>query len=237
LRYIIIDIGNTSVKLGVFDNESLVKMNRYSLSDFDPFNFLEEKDSPIIISASGNGFPYDFSSFSNCLWFNYQTKIPIKLNYKTPETLGLDRIASSVGAYSSNQDSLIIDLGTCVTYDLVDRHGFYQGGHIVPGIDMRFKAMKDYTNKLPYISDWRETWGDRNGIGKSTYECLSLGIKESMRMEISGMMNHYKETYPDLRIFVTGGDAVFFDKEFKNSIFAVPELVLIGLQKILQHNI
>ena len=237
MKSIVVDIGNTSVKVAAFENQSLVSFNRLQEEKINLSKFCEDYDVPVIISPTGNLNKVDFTGFEKVLLFNNVTPLPIKLNYQTPETLGLDRIAAAVGAYSKNKNTLVIDFGTCVTYDLIDRHGVYQGGFILPGIDMRLKAMNDFTDKLPYVYDWRDNWKTINGIGKSTYECLLSGVKESMHMEIFQMIHLFEKEFADLRTIYTGGDADFFDKELKNSIFAMPKLVLDGLNKILLHNI
>ena len=237
MKSLVVDIGNTSVKVAVFENQSLVSFDRFQEQKVNLSEICKDFSIPVIISPTGNLNKVDFSSFEKVLIFSHETPLPIVLNYKTPETLGLDRMAAAVGAFSDEQNTLVIDFGTCVTYDLIDRHGTYQGGFILPGIDMRLKAMNNYTDKLPYIQDWRNNWSESNGVGKSTYECMLNGVKETMHMEISQMMHLFEKDFPDLRTIYTGGDADFFDKELKNSIFALPELVLSGLNKILLYNI
>jgi len=162
------------------------------------------------------------------------TLLPITLNYKTLETLGKDRIALAVAAAQlyPHKNVLIIDAGTCITYDFIDKHKEYQGGSISPGIQMRFKALNTFTDKLPLINPTDNV----ELLGKSTSESISSGVMNGVYSEIDGIIDKYKINFPDIEVILTGGDIIYFDKKLKNNIFANSNLVLKGLNMILDYN-
>lgn len=164
---------------------------------------------------------------------DHTTKIPITLAYETPETLGPDRIALAVGANHMfpNQDNLIIDVGTCVTFDVIDRNGNFKGGTIAPGLTMRMKAMAQMTKSLPDISEeWQSINTQR--YGKTTKQSLLNGSFGGLLHEIKGMIETVKEDFASINIILTGGDANFFDSRIKAHIFAGSKIVEIGLYRI-----
>ena len=152
--------------------------------------------------------------------FDHTSQIPVRIGYHTPHTLGLDRIAAVVGASMEcpGRPVLIVDAGTCVTYDLLTADGTFVGGNIAPGIRLRLLAMHEHTGKLPLVSDS----GEIPEIGFST--------------EIEGYMARLNEVYPDLFVFLTGGDALKLAAKIKSRIFVNENLVLTGLNRILQEN-
>ena len=162
------------------------------------------------------------------------TPLPVKNLYQTPKSLGKDRIAAVTGAWSMfpRRNILVIDAGTCITYDFINQQGEYPGGGISPGIRMRFKAMHTFTGKLPLIEpeDFDEL------IGKSTTESLLSGVYNGVTGEIREMVRLYREKYGDVMVLITGGDHELLNNKLKISIFAVPELVLLGLNEILDYN-
>jgi type III pantothenate kinase len=166
---------------------------------------------------------------------NRNLSLPIQNHYQTPDTLGMDRLAGACGAHAlfPTQNCLVIDAGTCVTFDFVDGSGVYYGGGISPGLHMRFKAMHTFTAKLPLISP-------KAGvplIGASTEASMQSGVVNGMIAEMEGIIARYAGKYAELRVILCGGDAGFFENQLKASIFASPELVLIGLNSILIHNV
>ena len=238
---LVLDIGNTRVKAALFEGKNLVE---YFILEKNPLAQLKKiaSDFPnirfsIVSSVVSHSKEYInlLQHRTNCIELNYNTKLPITLNYATPETLGKDRIAAAVGAFSlfKNQNVLAIDAGTCVKFDFVSKDGVYEGGSISPGLEMRFKALSTFTNKLPLVSSVQETV---SLIGKSTLESILSGVQNGIVNEILGMINEYKLLYPDLKTVLSGGDTGFFEVALKNSIFASPNLVLIGLNEILLEN-
>jgi type III pantothenate kinase len=159
--------------------------------------------------------------------------VPFFIDYGTPQTLGMDRVAAVAGAlyHFPGQASLVIDMGTCVTYDFINKEGHYLGGAISPGLKMRLRAMHDYTQKLPLaeLSDAPEEF-----IGSSTVACLQSGAYFGLLGEINDTVERYEGRFGTLNVLLCGGDTPLFDKHTKKSIFAAPDLVLFGLHKILQ---
>lgn len=169
------------------------------------------------------------------LYVDSSVLLPFCVAYETPETLGSDRIAGVAGAYSlyPAQNCLVINAGTCLTTDFIGKNAVYEGGSISPGINMRFKALNTFTARLPLVEEKDPV----TLTGKSTSEAIKSGVVNGMLAEIKGMIDFYRLVYPDCRIIITGGDSFFFDRNLKADIFAVPELVLIGLNFILEYNV
>ena len=235
---IAVDSGNTYSKIGWFDGDVLVRhKTRLVWTELMEEIRNEPPDSIIYSSVSSS-----VEEFKNGLLLDVpildltsQTPIPIKKDYKTPETLGADRIAAAIGAnwLFPNEDLVVIDMGTCITYDLVDRAGVFQGGIISPGMKMRFMAMHSFTKRLPLI----EPTMSSVFIGKSTREALESGVMNGVLAEMEGIIERYRHTSPSLRVVICGGDVPFFETRLKPTIFAVSELVLIGLNRILRYNV
>ena len=232
----IIDQGNTFVKLAVFEQEMVdykvvEEINEKIIDAFLSNHSIKQA----IISSVKNEVATELLKKYNLLQLSPTTPLPLKINYKTPKTLGLDRISAIVGAklkYPKN-DILVIDMGTCITYDFIDNTSVYYGGSISPGFQMRFKALSHYTEKLPLITPDNER---PSLIGDSTETAITSGIFNGLEGEINGIIQHYLKQYPALKIVVTGGDANRFDLEPKNRIFADEFLVLNGLNEILNYN-
>jgi len=169
------------------------------------------------------------------LLLTYQTPLPIGNFYQTPRTLGLDRIAAAVGAWSlqPGKTLLIIDMGTAVTYDLVRDDGVYLGGNIAPGVHLRLKALNQFTDQLPLVAPE----SDFLQIGNDTQTAILGGVMQGIVYEVNGYFSDLQRRYSNLFVFLTGGDLFYFDGKLKNSIFACKNLVLIGLNRILQYNV
>ena len=232
---LIIDQGNTSTKLAFFEGNEIVEKLAFRKEEFDRVQEIinnrgQEIDS--VISANVTNHIFNYSSIP-VIQFSNKTPIPIGNKYETPETLGADRLANAVGGHSLNPDgnSLIIDLGTCVKYDLVI-DGEYLGGNISPGLSMRYNALNHFTDKLPLLQSENFDYN----FGVNTESSLRNGAQHGLYHEINGFIERYSDQFPGLTIFMTGGDAKFFDKEYKNPIFANSNLTLIGLNEILKHN-
>ena len=161
-------------------------------------------------------------------------KVPLTNKYKTPNTLGKDRLAGVIGVTSlyPKKDILVFDAGTCLTMDFVNKKGEYIGGRISPGIEMRYKALHTFTDKLPLGQKEKTT----PIIGDDTHSSIASGVQQGILAEVKSIISEYKLRNPDTIVVVTGGDCFFFEKELKNSIFANPNLVLIGLNEILDYN-
>lgn len=235
---LVIDSGNTSTKVAIFTQENLLE-KRVLTGAGEVENFLRhiKADSLIVSSVSAD------ADYLMNLATHVRTKIkltptlPLPVNnfYRTPNTLGVDRIAGACGAIQlfPSKNTLVIDAGTCITYDFVDSHHNYHGGGISPGLAMRFKAVHTFTAKLPLVVPE----ADPDLIGNSTETSIQSGIVLGMIDEIDGIIARYRAKYPELQVILCGGDAPFFENQLKASIFACPNLVLIGLNRILLHNV
>ena len=168
------------------------------------------------------------------LYVTGQTPAPVAVLYRTPATLGPDRLAAVVGAVTlqPGRPLLVVDAGTCVTYELVDAAGRYVGGNISPGLDMRLSALREHTARLPLVAPM----GDIPAMGYDTETAIRAGVVRGIQFEIEGYIRHYREKYPDLFVFLTGGNRLNFDTRLKNCIFADKYLVPRGLDRILEYN-
>ena len=171
---------------------------------------------------------------SNCIDLSSETKIPFTNLYKTPKTLGVDRIALIAGAIQlkNNQNTLVIDAGTCITYDFVNTKNEYFGGAIAPGINMRYKALNKFTANLPLLKP--KTIFEK---GNTTKNAIHKGVINGVFLEIEGVIKQYLDKYDNLTIVLTGGDTNFLAGLLKSSIFANPNFLLQGLNYILNYNL
>ena len=168
------------------------------------------------------------------LRFSPDTPVPITNRYRTPETLGSDRIAAVIGASSlkPGKDLLIIDAGTCITYEVIDARGNYWGGNIAPGMQMRLRALHEFTARLPLV----DAEGEVPGMGYNTETAIRSGVLRGMKYEIEGYIKSMRSKFPHLLVFLTGGDHINFDTNIKNIIFSDKYIVPRGLNKILDFN-
>jgi type III pantothenate kinase len=236
---LIIDIGNSLAKLALFQNREIQHVVRCSIGDIQPeverylsaFNV-----SNVAISNVGNKTALQFihSYNINVLDISVNLDLPIDINYKTPNTLGIDRICGAVGSHAQypNNPVLSIDIGTCITYDLVVNHT-YLGGGISPGYASRLNAMHDYTERLPRL----EPTPISSRFGTNTNDSMYFGAGYGTLCEINGMIKHFRSIYHDLKVILTGGEHSFFEQHVENPIFAAPNLVLEGINEILLHQI
>ena len=161
------------------------------------------------------------------------TPVPIGNDYLSPATLGVDRLAAAVGAVDvlGYKDCLIVDFGTAITIDLVE-NGVFRGGNISPGVRTRFRALHDYTSRLPQC----EATDEILSLGRTTQQAIEQGVMEGITHEIEGYIRAFSLKNDKLTLIFTGGDANFFVKRIKNAIFAKCDLVLCGLNRILEYN-
>ena len=230
-----IDIGNSEIKVGLFRDGKLFKTEKVendSLINYLIQNSVEEvivstvRRQDELIGELGR-------QYQNLLFLNSDTHLPIKIDYRTVSTLGVDRIAAAVGAVTQFDGPLVvIDAGSCITCDVVDEHRIFLGGTISPGLQMRLQAMHNFTANLPLLK-LREPG---QLVGKSTDEAMISGAINGARKEIVGYLQEYKIQFPDLKVIICGGDRFFFDKINELDIFVLPNLVLEGLYAILKFN-
>lgn len=241
---LVIDIGNTLTKLAIFEQAKLTFEQSYTseppLADLTAAYPIGQaiyssvkKETPAWLET--------LSQTMSVIKFTASMAAGITNRYITPQTLGVDRIAAVAGAWHlyPGQSSLVIDGGTTITYDWVDINGNYFGGSISPGLNMRYKALNNYTGGLPLID---ADAGFNMQYGNSTATAIQSGVQNGLKYELTGFIEDYKKHNTKLNIILTGGDSDFFDTLLKNSIFAPcikiePHLVLIGLNAaLLQDN-
>ena len=239
---LVIDIGNTLTKLAVFDKDEIISsqtaenVSKQLLSSL----FAEfPKINTAIISSVKNLDDWVINYLSNLVKLvvlDHNIQLPYTNKYETQTTLGRDRIAAVAGAIIllPYENTLVIDAGTCITYDVVTAEKIYLGGGISPGIKMRFEAMHTFTGKLPLIEPEQNHHIEL--IGNTTKDSILSGVQNGVLEEVDGIINSYKNQFSGLKVIVTGGNYKYFDKYLKNNIFAAPNLVLIGLKKILDFN-
>jgi len=238
IMYLIIDIGNTRVKAAVFKEDKITEIIHFHITDFEIILAeISEKYSikKALVSAVGKLSKKSKSllhSLFDCVELNAQTKLNFTNAYATPNTLGVDRIALAVAAVANytNKNVLVIDAGTCVTFDFVTAKAVYLGGAISPGVQSRYKALHDYTQNLPLL----EKKVSKNFIGNSTNTSIHSGVTNGISREIDGVIAQYKETYKKLTVVLTGGDADFLAGQLKSSIFVRPFFLIEGLFTILK---
>ena len=235
---LVVDYGNSAAKVGIFDNENL--MEKHTFADEDELlRFLNKLNVEHLIVSSVKTDAQQIIKWVNhnglSMVLNYRLPLPVKNRYSTPETLGMDRLAAVCGARQLFEDEncLVIDAGTCITFDILDKGGNYFGGAISPGLQMRFQALHTFTAKLPLIS----ASDNPRLIGTSTETCIQSGVINGVIAELDGIIEQYAAKYDDLQVLLCGGDTYFFEKKLKASIFASPELVLVGLNSILIYNV
>jgi type III pantothenate kinase len=236
-----VDIGNTCVKLAFFGDKKMSGFQRFAESDSGLFfDFLKNKGVNRAIVSSVTELPSGWIQklggfIPFVMEFTTHSKIPVKNLYQTASTLGADRLPTVIAASEAcpGSDVLVIDAGTCIKYNFMNRGGEYLGGAISPGIQMRFRALHTFTSRLPLIEP--EPCFDKF-IGGSTRECILSGVQMACLGEMREFIRLYQEQYPGLKVFLTGGDQAFFEKRLKNCIFADPYLVLKGLNSILNFN-
>jgi type III pantothenate kinase len=231
----LIDAGNSLIKLGVYKKGEVILVHYFI--DLSSLKQQLEPNVPIAISSVLNSdFEQDFKKYENPIFcINHEVKLPFKIKYLTPNTLGIDRICNVAGIFNSNQftNRLIIDIGTCIKFDFLNDKNEYEGGSISPGLKLRYKALNLFTDKLPLI----ETSDKVNLIGNSTESSIQSGVQNGIESEINGLISKYIEKYNDLSIYITGGDAHYFDLVQKNDIFADEILTLKGILEIYLLNV
>lgn len=237
---LIVDIGNTRVKVALTEGDRVVEeraAERFSPALLTPF--LEGCGVRRAIVSSTREEPGEAAAMLRShgvevLVFTSQTPVPLGIEYRTPETLGRDRVAAAVGATAlfPGRDVLVVDFGTAVTVDLVTADGVFRGGFISPGLGMRFRALHDYTARLPLCAPTDETLA----AGDSTRTAVEQGVMQGLVYEIEGHIRCMEAKIGNLSVIFTGGDAKYFVKRIKNTIFANCDLVFCGLNRILEYN-
>jgi type III pantothenate kinase len=238
---LIIDAGNTLVKIAVFDRDKMIYRRETEASDAilaakqtcDNF----PRISWAIVSSVNRLDPkiiIVLSVFCKVHQLSHRSKVPFKNSYATPNTLGVDRMALATAAFYHNPkgNTLVIDAGTCITYDLVNDYGEYLGGGISPGLGMRYRALNQQTANLPLLAP-EELF---DFIGNATESSIHTGVINGLCHELDGFITQYRSRFLHLTVILTGGDAQFLSKRLKNTIFADSNFLLLGLNYLLEYN-
>jgi type III pantothenate kinase len=238
---LILDLGNTNQKLALFRNDSLIELRQFPKIGIKQIREIAGQNKEKIHCILSSVVDYKeslvkyLSANFRFLILDENTPLPVVNKYQTKLSLGMDRLAAAVAGHHlfPGQNVLIINAGTCITYDFLNSAGEYLGGAISPGIRMRFNALHTFTRKLPLI----EFTGEVNLIGNDTAVSIHSGVFNGIIAEIEGITERYSEKYPNLKTILSGGDLNYFDKRLKISTFAVPNIVIHGLQQILAFNV
>ncbi len=242
---LVIDIGNTFTKIAVFKQDELLHAGQFQTLDTDVLMSavrMHQIDEAIISSVKKDKEKWQakLSETVPVVYFNTTMSGKVINHYQTPLTLGADRLAGVIGAHHlfPGINNLVIDAGTCITYDWIDADGNYYGGSISPGLNMRYKALSYYTAGLPELSA-DKTFSE--SFGNDTTTAIRSGVQNGIKYELQGFIESYKKAGENMNIILSGGDSIFFDTLLKNSIFAPyvknePYLVLKGLNAALQNN-
>jgi type III pantothenate kinase len=235
---IVIDQGNTSLKVALFERNALSHVFHYKFLTEEIIQKIISEHSPeagILCSVKRidlGAISYLRSHIPCYFELNKDIALPFILDYKTPHTLGADRVAAAVGAFSQkpNENLLVIDIGTAITFDFVEKAGRYKGGNISLGPELRFKTLNHYTDKLPLLNEK----GDIPPLGYDTETAIRSGVIYGIVREIDSYIEDYKKNY-NVFTFLTGGYSFYFESKLKNPIFADENLVLKGLNEILNY--
>jgi type III pantothenate kinase len=237
-----LDIGNTRIKCAVFENNNLLEFFAFEEEDLQKkiLTIIEKynKIEVLVVASVRKTDEKALLFLENRLkveWITRKSLFPFKNKYKTPTSLGIDRMILASGAVLQfpNQNRLVIDAGTCITYDFIDYQNKYIGGAISLGLRLRYKALHNFTAKLPLL----ETKDPDQYIGSSTAESLHSGVVNGLLYEIEGFLKRYEADYSKFTIILTGGDAVFLAKRLKNTIFANSNFLLESLHHTYQYKI
>lgn len=240
---LIVDGGNTVVKIAVFKGvECVFTLKSDYLSWYENLKKIIEKYPKVykaissLVSAVDQERLEFFFNKNNIKYLSltHKTPIPFKNKYQTPYTLGVDRIALMASAVSQfkNKNCLVIDAGSCITYDFINSENEYHGGTISLGLQMRYKSLHEFTAKLPLLSPQHSN----SFIGRTTDEAIHSGVTLALITEIEGVIKYFSNKYPKMIVILTGGDADFLSKRLKNSIFVLPNFLTEGLNHILDYN-
>ena len=233
---LVIDIGNTRIKAAVFDGKKLIACHIIKSFKESSFTALINRyaiRAVIFSSVVKEEKILGASEILQVFYLNHNTALPIVNDYATPATLGTDRLANACGAalLFKNKNCLTLDAGTCLKFDLITADAHYKGGAISPGLNMRYKALHDYTGRLPLV---KQT--DNVALtGNTTQTSIASGVQNGIIAEAEYLIAEYKKLYKGLKVVVTGGDMTFFADRLKTHIFAAPDLTLVGLNSILNY--
>ncbi|GAA4390353.1 type III pantothenate kinase [Hymenobacter koreensis] len=241
---LVLDIGNTAAKFGCFRGSAVEEVGTVaSVEEWKQVVVRVKAEQVLLASVAGpaEAWAEDLpaSVTKTTVFRPGHTPVPVQNAYATPETLGADRLAAAVGAayLLPARNLLVLDAGTCLKYDLVTEEGTYQGGSIAPGLQMRLRAMHAFTDRLPeLVLPGSEATTALPLTGTDTRSAMLSGALNGAAAELNSIVDEYRAQFPSLAVALTGGDAAFFESRLKGRTFVFPELVLLGLHRILVHN-
>lgn len=237
MQNIVLDIGNTLYKIALFRGNQLLEAFETESEEACFAQIQRYQAEYVLISSVRKNLEKLLEKirplFKEVFVLSHELPVPIINKYQTPETLGMDRLAAAIGAKSffPEKPCLVIDLGTCITYDFVSAENEFLGGMIAPGVRMRLAAMHHFTQKLPLL-DWQPE-KEVPITATNTQEAILSGAVNGVKGEIYSVRTYYQMLHPDLQTILCGGDSLYFENIKKGNTFAVPKLVLYGLNKIL----
>ena len=239
---LVVDIGNTRIKCAVYEIDTLIESfvftDEVAENNFKNILLAYPKINDLIVSSVAKKLNFDFKNLSNTLNIHFVSHLdtfPFHNKYTTPNTLGIDRMILAAGStlLYPNQNRLIIDAGTCITYDFVDEDDNYWGGAISPGFRLRYESLHQFTAKLPLLN-----LEEPDGlVGNSTNQSIHSGVVNGLICEIDGLIDRYRQQNENFTIILTGGDTVFLAKRLKNTIFANSNFLLESLNQFFQYKI
>ncbi len=239
---LVIDIGNSSIKVAIFSGSEI--LFRENLPEISPEyistivrNFPDVHNS--ILSSVRKKDPvlleYLHKSFRFSIELSEKTPVPVKNLYGSPATLGCDRLAAVVGANTIFPETsvLFIDIGSAVTIDFISHKGEFRGGNISPGMMMRYRALNEFTANLPleFPNDKQEF------MGSDTPGAIVSGVQNGIILELEGYIRRFSEKEQGLMVIFTGGDATFFAEKICFRVVTDQNLILKGLNRILEFNL
>lgn len=237
---LVVDIGNTLIKYYIFSKKNVIlskKSNDLDNLIFGIKDYIKLIEAIVISDVRGIDLSTITNNFDNKLIYKLKLdfKFPFKILYKSFDSIGEDRLGLMGSAYFNfpKKDVLVIDIGSCITYDLLTKDGVYVGGSISPGFSLRYKSLSEFTGKLPLIDFNLKT---KNQIGNDTSSSIIIGVSFGIYYEIKGNINVFLKKYPDLTVILTGGDINLLPKSIKNTIFANQEFLAQGLNYLLDYN-
>jgi len=238
---LIIDVGNSFIKFALFDANKLIDFKSEKINEWETAleNFINGRRIKKIIfstvSIDSDILLAKLLLIAPVLKMSTHLKFPINIKYKSIETLGTDRLCGTIGALVlyGKTNTLVIDCGTCITYNFLEGGKDFIGGSISPGIELRYKALHSFTKNLPYL----ETKGKKPQLlGSDTNSSIESGVLNGVLFEMDGTIDQYKLKFGLINVILIGGNHTYFANNLKNTTFAHPNLVLIGLNDILEYN-
>jgi len=237
-----VDVGNTRIKAAVFEGSTVLENFVFDKNELEKKikKILKkfQNCSDLVIASVGNIEKQSFLAFENQLnlhFLSHEDHFPFINKYATPKTLGIDRMVLAAGATLQypKQNRLVIDAGTCITYDFIDENDQYLGGAISPGFRLRYEALHNFTARLPLLTlEEPESY-----IGNTTAQSIHSGVVNGFVYEIDGFIDEYRANFANFIIILTGGDAEFLAKRLKNTIFANSNFLLESLNQTFQYKI